>query len=163
MMKNAQSWAWLEGISQIFTIGAKLRKKSRRYTIRFSFDLRKLLDLKLQTVMAVGLIARLALAPFFAHPFDMNAWYINGEAYLSGRQILLNYLVPYRLSFFLFVFPQTWLFNHVASYFPNFTIPISALDPRLNPGSRWAISVIPGLLYDFLLKLPLIASDTLVA
>jgi len=93
----------------------------------------------------------------------MNAWYVNGETFLNGGQNLLNYLVPYRYSFFLFVFPETWLFNHLATYFPNFTIPISALDPRLNPGSRWGISVIPGLLYDFLLKLPLIASDTLVA
>jgi Gpi18-like mannosyltransferase len=140
-----------------------LRKKSRGSTIRFRLNLRNLLTLKLQTVVIIGLIARLAIAPFFAHPFDMNAWYINGEAFLNGGQNLLNYLVPYRYSFFLFVFPGTWLFTHLASFFPNFTIPISALDPRLNPGSQWGISVIPGLLYDFLLKLPLIASDTLVA
>ncbi|MDA4129586.1 MAG: hypothetical protein OK457_02335 [Thaumarchaeota archaeon] len=51
----------------------------------------------------------------------------------------------------------------MASHLPSFTFHISSLDPRLNPGSRWGISVVPGLLYDFVLKLPLIASDALVA
>jgi len=92
----------------------------------------------------------------------MNAWYINGESLFSGNQPLLYFLVPYRISFFLFVFPETWIFNHVASLFPDFSIPISALNPRLNPGPQWGISIIPGLLYDFLLKLPLILADALV-
>jgi GPI transamidase subunit PIG-U len=131
--------------------------------MKFISDFGKWFRPKLQTILAVGLIVRLLIAPFFAHPFDMNAWYINGEAFLNGSQSVENFLVPYRLSFFFFVFPETWLFNHLAGLFPNFTIPISALDPRLNPGARWGISVIPGLLYNFFLKIPLIISDALVA
>lgn len=92
----------------------------------------------------------------------MNAWYINGESLFSGNQPLLYFLVPYRISFFLFVFPETWIFNHAAPFFPNFSIPISSLNSQLNPGSQWGISIIPGLLYDFILKLPLIISDLLV-
>lgn len=110
----------------------------------------------------MGIAVRLILAPFFAHPFDMNAWYINGQALLDGRQTLVYFLVPYRIAFFLFVFPETWLFNHLAGFFPNFSIPISALNPLLNPGSQWGISIIPGLLYDILLKIPLILSDVIV-
>ena len=93
----------------------------------------------------------------------MNAWYLNGENLLNGQQSFTYFLVPYRYSFFLFVFPETWLFNQLASHLPNFTLPISSLDPRLNPGAQWGISVVPGLLYDFLLKLPLIVSDSIVA
>ena len=92
----------------------------------------------------------------------MNAWYINGQALLEGKQSLLYFLVPYRISFFLFVFPETWLFNHLSGIFPNYAIPIGALNPKLNPGPQWGISIIPGLLYDFLLKIPLILSDVLV-
>jgi hypothetical protein len=40
---------------------------------------------------------------------------------------------------------------------------MSSLDPRLNPGAPWNITVIPGPLFDMLVKLPLIASDALVA
>lgn len=40
---------------------------------------------------------------------------------------------------------------------------MASLDPRLNPGPQWGITIVPGLLFDFLVKLPLIISDILVA
>jgi hypothetical protein len=40
---------------------------------------------------------------------------------------------------------------------------MSSLDPRLNPGAPWNTTVVPGLLFDLLVKLPLIASDAIVA
>jgi Gpi18-like mannosyltransferase len=148
--------------SQNFMIGTLLREKWRRFTVKFKLSLPSFLTGNLRTVLIIGVLVRLVLAPFFAHPFDMNAWYINGQALLEGKQSLLYYLVPYRISFFLFVFPETWLFNHLAGIFPNYAIPIGALNPKLNPGPQWGISIVPGLLYDFLLKIPLILSDVLV-
>lgn len=106
---------------------------------------------------------RLAIAPFFAHPLDVYTWYYNGQDFLSGKESLLSYLVPYRYSYFLFAIPATWVFNILSKVIPPHTIPVSALPAVLNPGSQWNISLVPGILFDFIIKLPLILSDTLVA
>jgi Gpi18-like mannosyltransferase len=106
---------------------------------------------------------RLVLAPFVAHPFDVWRWYEYGQNVLDGATSIWTFLVPYSYSYFLFVFPASVVFHYLSAVVPTFTIPISSLDPRLNPGAPWNITVVPGLLFDFLVKLPLIASDTIVA
>ncbi len=117
---------------------------------------------KFQVVIAVGLAIRLIMAPFFAHPFDVYAWYVNAESFLSGARPLWSFLVPYSYSFFLFVFPAAVAFNFVSPYTGSYTIPMSSLNPALNPGLQWNITVVPGPLFDLLVKLPLVASDVLI-
>jgi len=117
----------------------------------------------LRRVIAAGLAIRLILAPFFAHPFDVFAWYTNSESLLSGARPIWSFLAPYSYSFFLFVFPAGFAFSFLSRYIGSFTIPISSLNPALNPGPQWNITVVPGLLFDLLVKLPLVASDALIA
>ncbi|MDG6925605.1 MAG: hypothetical protein JRN09_03535 [Nitrososphaerota archaeon] len=105
----------------------------------------------------------MVLAPFFAHPFDVYSWYSIGENFLSGKETGWSFLVPYDYSFFLFVIPAALVFGFLSNYLGAQTISMSSLNPLLNPGAPWNISVVPGLLFDLLVKLPLIASDTLVA
>ncbi len=119
--------------------------------------------MRLRTVLIVGLAIRLAIAPFFAHPFDVYSWYKYGEFLLSGKQSVWTFLVPYSYSFFLFAFPATALFNFLGTFIPTYTLQMSSLNPILNPGAPWNIPIVPGILFDLLVKLPLIASDTLVA
>ena len=119
--------------------------------------------LKLWHVLAVGLVVRLAMAPWLAHPFDIDRFYLNGENFLTGKVGISYYLIPYRLAFFLFLFPATWGFNAISAYAGSFSIPLSSLNPILIPPAPFTITTVPGPLFDFLLKLPLIASDTLVA
>jgi len=119
--------------------------------------------LKFRTVIIIGLAIRLAIAPFFAHPFDVYVWYEVGEYLLGGKEPLWNFLVPYNYSFFLFAFPATAIFNSLSHFIPPFTINTSTLDPILVPTNPAGITVVPGLLFDFLVKLPLIASDALIA
>jgi len=119
--------------------------------------------LRLRSILLIGLLIRLAISPFLAHPFDVYRFYFNGENFAAGTVPVSFYLVPYRFSFFLFAFPATLLFNFISGQFGSFSIPLSALDPRLIPGPPFSISLIPGPLFDLLVKLPLILSDLLVA
>ncbi len=109
-----------------------------------------------------GLAIRLAMAPFFAHPSDVYSWYYNGENLLNGTQSIWYFLQPYNYSFFLFVFPATIAFRVISSMTGTYSIPMTSLDPRLNPGAPWNIPIVPGLLFDLLVKLPLIASDLII-
>ena len=111
----------------------------------------------------MGLAIRLAIAPFFAHPFDVYSWYAVGQGVLNGSQSLWSYLTPYGYAFFLFVFPASLVFQALSGVMGSQIIQMSSLNPVLNPGAPWNIPVVPGLLFDFLVKLPLIASDTIVA
>lgn len=118
---------------------------------------------KLRSVLLAGLAIRLVLAPFFAHPYDVFGWYTAGTNFLGGKLPLEDFLVPYQYSYFLFVFPATYLFEVLAHYVPTFSIPTATIPPVLNLQAQWGITTVPGVLFDFLVKLPLILADTLVA
>lgn len=119
--------------------------------------------MRLREVLLLGVLVRVAIAPFFAHPFDVYSWYTVGESVTSGKQPLESFLVPYGYSFFLFVFPAAFAFNFLSAYTGSFTIPMSSLNPALIPGSPFTILVVPGPLFDLLVKLPLILSDLIIA
>ena len=56
-------------------------------------------------------------------------------------------------------------FTWISHYIGAFTIQMSTLNPILDPGPQWgtSITLVPGLLFDFLVKVPLIASDAAIA
>jgi hypothetical protein len=118
---------------------------------------------KFQGILVAGIAIRLGMAPFFAHVFDMYSFYVIGDAFVRGAQPLRDYLVPYSYSYFLFLFPATAAFEAISRVFGSTVIPISSLNPALNPGPQWNVTLVPGLLFDFLEKLPLIVSDTIIA
>lgn len=109
----------------------------------------------------MGLAIRLLLSPFFAHPEDVFSWYALGFDFLNGAPVW-TFLVPNRYGLFLFAFPATFLFNLLSQHILTYTIQMSSIDPRLVPANPAGITVIPGLLFDFLVKLPLIASDAII-
>ena len=76
---------------------------------------------------------------------------------------IVDYLFPYGYSFFLFAFPATLAYNFLSHFVSNYTISTSSLNPILVPASPLGITIVPGLLFDLLVKIPLIISDTLVA
>lgn len=116
---------------------------------------------KLWAVLLSGLVLRLILAPFLAQPSDTYSWYFFGEGFLNGGQSFSSFFDPYRYALFLFAIPATAAFNVVSRIVPTFSILVSSLNPSLNPGQ--GITIIPGVVFDFLVKLPLIASDTVIS
>lgn len=82
---------------------------------------------------------------------------------LNGQRALSAFLTPYQYSYFLFLFPMSVIFHFLSSFIPTNTIQISSINPVLVPTVPPGITLVPGLLFDFLMKLPLIASDTIIA
>jgi Gpi18-like mannosyltransferase len=119
--------------------------------------------MRLRELLLLGVIVRVALAPFLAHPFDVYSWYVVGENALTGREPLSSFLAPYSYALFIFVFPATLAFTIISAYAGSYTVPMSSLNAVLNPGSPWNITVVPGPLFDLLVKLPLILSDLVIA
>jgi GPI transamidase subunit PIG-U len=117
--------------------------------------------IKFGWIIIIGLIVRLAIAPFLAHPSDVFEWYVVGQSFVNGSTPLTDYMVPYGYSYFLFVFPATLVYSFLSHFVPTFTFSITSISPQLNPG--FGVTVVPGLLFNFLVKLPLILSDTLIA
>ncbi len=103
------------------------------------------------------------MAPFLAQPADVFSWYEYGTEVLRNPQLLSTFLVPYQYSYFLFVFPATALFQDIPKFAAIDPISMASLDPRLIPQNPIGVTVVPGLLFDFLVKLPLILSDSIIA
>jgi hypothetical protein len=114
-------------------------------------------------MLALGIIIRVLLSPFFAHPFDMFSFYTVGERAMSNLGSLGSYLRPYDYSYFIFLFPMTAVFASISHYVGSYSIAMSSLNPQLNPGAQWGITTIPGPIFDFLVKVPLMLSDVLIA
>jgi hypothetical protein len=117
---------------------------------------------KFRTVLLVGLLIRLGLAPFLAHPFDVQTWYVDGLAVVNGTQSFTSLLVPYYYSLFLFAIPASFAYAALPSFAKAYTIQAATLGPLLVPASI-NVSVVPGLVFDTLVKIPLIAADTAVS
>jgi hypothetical protein len=117
---------------------------------------------KLRTILLIGIAIRLLLSPFLAHPLDVYSYYVRGEALLSGQQSINLYLQPYYFVFIL-VLPFVQLFNITSALFPSFTFPVSSLPPALNPGPYWGVTLVPGLYFDLIIKLPFLISDVIIA
>jgi uncharacterized membrane protein len=92
----------------------------------------------------------------------MDSWYTIGQWVLSGKVSIISYLAPYQYSYFLFALPASAEFSFLSHYIPNTVIPASSLPAAFN---LQALNVheVPGLLFNLLVKLPLIASDTIIA
>lgn len=119
------------------------------------------MNLRLLWVIVVGLIARLVISPFLAHPSDVFEWFVVGQSLVNGSTPASSYMVPYGYSYFVFVFPAAYAYSFLSHFLPTFTFSISSISPLLDPG--FGVTVVPGLLFNFLVKLPLILSDTLIA
>ncbi len=116
----------------------------------------------IRRLLIIGLVVRLLMSPFFAHPFDMYSWFSNGEDFLRGVAPLSYFLAPYRYAFFLFVFPASSATAFYPMSPPFGSEQVSSLSPDLARLIPAGVLVIPGLFFDAVLKMPLIMSDLIV-
>lgn len=120
-----------------------------------------MINLRYTHILVAGLVARLAIAPFIAHPFDMYSWYlIENEAWTNGINVghLLATLRPMWVWIIsALAYPYYWL----ASALGVTPILVSSLPASMNP--QYGIQIIPGPLFNLVTKLPLILSDLLLA
>ena len=116
--------------------------------------------MKLRGILVIGLVTRILLIPFFAHPFDIYAWYTICQSILQKGLYVVSYFPP--MMFYTLV-PIAYLYNWFSKAFSIQPIPMASVPPELELATSWGIKVVPGMLFDTLVKIPFLISDLLVA
>jgi hypothetical protein len=101
--------------------------------------------------------------PITAHPFDVYAWYTISDNILTKGPFAIQNFPPVWYHYMLV--PVTYLYKFLNGISPLSTGPflISSLPPELNFYPSLGIQYVPGLLFDFVVKLPFFISDILVS
>lgn len=115
----------------------------------------------LALILAVGIAVRLLLMPISAHPFDMYVWYNDSESILTNGPLYLQGFPP--LWYHYLMVPVSYLYSGLSVLLPTATIPMSTLPSALDFYPSYNITVVPGLLFNFIVKIPFLISDVLVA
>jgi uncharacterized membrane protein len=115
----------------------------------------------LALVLAVGIAVRLILMPISAHPFDMYVWYEDSRRIIANGPLYLQGFPP--LWYHYLMIPVAYLYNALSAIMPTGTIPMSSLPSALDFYPSYHISVVPGMLFNFIVKTPFLISDILIA
>ncbi|MGD6851892.1 MAG: hypothetical protein ACQCN6_07535 [Candidatus Bathyarchaeia archaeon] len=116
---------------------------------------------KLATILAVGIAVRLVLMPVSAHPFDIYVWYNVSESILRNGPLFLQGFPP--LWYHYMMVPVAYSYSALSTVLPTGTIAMSNLPTALNFYPSYSIAVVPGMLFDFVVKIPFLISDIAVA
>jgi hypothetical protein len=115
---------------------------------------------KLATILVAGILVRLLLMPISAHPFDVYAWYLIMQDITENGPFNLQNFPPLWGHYFLV--PVSYLYSWLAQFLPTGTIPMSSISPSLDFYPDLNIQVVPGVLFNFIVKLPFFLSDVIV-
>jgi len=99
--------------------------------------------------------------PIAAHPFDIYVWYnLSGSIFADGPLHLAGF--PPLWCHYLLV-PVAYLYGWLSTVMPTGTIDMSTLPSTLDFYPSYQIAVVPGLLFNFIVKIPFLISDILIA
>ncbi len=116
-------------------------------------------QIRFRHLLFIGVIIRLILAPFLAHPFDMFAWYSYVEEILEqGISIDIFGITP---IWKLLLIPIAYTYSWLSGLAHTSVIPISNLPLNFDPS--YGITVITDPIFNILVKIPLIVADMLSA
>jgi Predicted integral membrane protein len=99
--------------------------------------------------------------PLSAHPFDMYVWYNDSKSILANGPLYLEGFPP--LWYHYLMIPVAYLYSGLSQILPSGTIPMASLPSALDYYPAYNISVVPGMLFNFIVKIPFLISDTLIA
>lgn len=116
---------------------------------------------KIATILSVGIIIRLILMPITAHPFDIYVWYNLSDSILTNGPLHPAGFPPLWCHYLLV--PVAYLYGWLSTVLPTGTIAMSSLPSALDFYPSYQIGVVPGLLFNFLVKIPFLVSDILIA
>ena len=109
-------------------------------------------------IFMIGLIVRICLMLFFAHPFDMYSWYSYCVDYLNHGFNVDILKTPYPLwPIVLSLLAE--LYVYMLKFIPASPVLINTLPDIFNP--YYKITVIPGPLFNFIIKFPMLITDIL--
>jgi len=116
--------------------------------------------MKLRYILIIGIVVRLCMMPFFAHPYDMESWYKISEGMVAGNSPTSLWITP---VWAYTMFPVAHLYSWISGTFHTGPMPINVAPPEIRPDSTFHVSLIPGAVFNSLIKIPLIISDVLIA
>jgi hypothetical protein len=122
--------------------------------------LSKLKRHELLVILAIGIVARLILIPISAHPLDMNIWYREATTIAEHGPTSVSLFPPVN-NFFMLI-PVAYAYDALANIFGAGTIAMNSLPAALNFYPGQSVDVVPGFLFNTVLKGPLLISDILV-
>jgi len=115
---------------------------------------------KLGAILAVGVVARLILMPISAHPLDMYVWYEAALSVVKNGPLSVKFFPP--VQGYLLLVPLAYLYSwlaHTFSWGSFGPIPMASISPALNYYPTLDAQYVPGMLFSFVEKLPLLFSD----
>ncbi len=116
--------------------------------------------MKLRYILIIGIIIRLCIMPFFAHPYDMQSWHEISEGVVAGTPPTSLWITP---VWAYTMFPIAHLHNWVSSALQVGPMPIEVAPPGARPDHAFPVASIPGFAFNSLIKIPMLISDVLIA
>ncbi|NLB76071.1 MAG: DUF2029 domain-containing protein [Crenarchaeota archaeon] len=118
---------------------------------------------KLVCILSVGLVIRVLLMPISAHSFDVYAWYQNANDLLTNGIFSLQDFPPFWYHYLMV--PVAYSYDLFAGVLPSWVgaVPMVSLPAALDFYPAYNVEVVPGLLFNFIVKFPFLISDVLLA
>lgn len=116
--------------------------------------------MKLHRILLIGLVTRILVIPFFAHPFDVYAWYTICESIIQKGPYVVSYFPP--MLFYTFI-PIAYLYQWASTSLAIKPTLMSSLPTQLNPYPQFEIEYVPGPIFNILAKIPFLLADILLA
>lgn len=111
---------------------------------------------RFRKIILIGLVPRLLLMPFTAHPFDVQVWYNICEDLIGGLPFG-RFLASSRPLWLLTLVPVAYIYDFLSSITGLKAIPVSSLPLQMNP--QFGAAYVTDPLFNFLVKTPMLAAD----
>lgn len=108
-------------------------------------------------MIIIGIISRLLLMPFVAHPFDMYSWYLESAKVLKDGFNFNWVSSSQRPIWFLTLIPIAYFYDFLSTRIGVSATPIEALPTQMNP--QFGVMYVPDPLFTFLVKVPMLLAD----
>jgi Gpi18-like mannosyltransferase len=117
-------------------------------------------DHKLAGILLLGIIVRIVLIPISAHPFDIYYWYLMSNNILQNGLLSVHFFPPLWVHYTMI--PVAFAYDWLAHMFNVSAIPMASLPSAFNFYPSSNLQYVPGLLFNTVVKFPLLISDVLV-
>jgi hypothetical protein len=99
--------------------------------------------------------------PISAHPFDVYVWYNISMSILKNGPFTLQAFPP--LWYHYMMIPIAYSYSWLAGIFSTRAIPMASLPSALNFYPSFNVQYVPGMLFNFVVKIPFLISDVAIA
>jgi hypothetical protein len=99
--------------------------------------------------------------PISAHPFDVYVWYSISMNILKNGPFSLQSFPP--LWYHYMMIPIAYSYSWLAGIFSTRAIPMASLPSALNFYPSFNVQFVPGMLFNFVVKIPFLISDVAIA